>query len=46
MLSEFMFIEREIENSLAIGKVSERTLLVDDANGSLLRAYTHALNII
>lgn len=34
------------QNSLAVCKVSERALLVDDADSSLLRADAHALDIV
>ena len=44
--AEYMFIEQYTESSLAVGKISERALLVDDANGGLLRAYTDTLNIV
>ena len=43
---EYMPIEQYTGNSLAVGKISEWALLVDDANGGLLRAYTDALNIV
>jgi hypothetical protein len=33
-------------NSLAVGKIGKRALLVDDADGSLLGANAHALDVI
>jgi hypothetical protein len=36
----------EKKDSLAVGKVSERALLVDDADGGLLRADAHTLDIV
>jgi hypothetical protein len=43
-VSEFRLVSEQ--NSLAVGKVSERALLVDDADSSLLRADAHALDVV
>ena len=43
---DLLQLSAEKKGSLAVGKVGERALLVDDTNGSLLRANAHALDVV